>query len=166
MRLLPLLPIVLLVVWMLLLPAAAFSLPDRPPTLIVPAFPQRMAARYTTTHGLPAARVTHIRVEDRTVRAQTEAGAAVFGDGRWAPAPGSVGPDHSFVEPAKLPAGVRVLSAARTPDGRIWVVTDQGLLDERTQRPAARCSALHAAHLLPDEPAAGEQRRRLLLRDD
>jgi hypothetical protein len=71
--------------------------------------------------------VTHIRVEGRTVRAQTDSGAAVFGDGRWAPAPGSVAPDHSFVDASKLPAGVRVLSAARTPDGRIWVVTDQGV---------------------------------------
>jgi hypothetical protein len=35
-------------------------------------------------------------------------------------------PAYDFVDKSKLPTGARVLSAARSADGKIWVVTDKG----------------------------------------
>jgi hypothetical protein len=40
-------------------------------------------------------------------------------------------PTYDFVDRAKLPAGVQVLSAARTPGGTVWVVTDRGAFCSR-----------------------------------
>jgi len=38
---------------------------------------------------------------------------------------------HDFVDKARLPAGARVLSAARATNGTVWVVTDRGALASR-----------------------------------
>src|SRR5262245_28759039 len=38
---------------------------------------------------------------------------------------------HDFVEKAKLPAGAKVLSAAKLGNGKVWVVTDQGAFCSR-----------------------------------
>src|SRR5437762_2201703 len=110
---------------LLLVPGVARSL-DRPSTLVLRAYPQRMADRYTTRDGLPGKRVTGIAADGKAIRAQTEAGPATFADGRWRAGGEALPPTFPFVEAKKLPAGAAVLSAAQGPDGRVWIVTKEG----------------------------------------
>src|SRR5688572_33431940 len=42
------------------------------------------------------------------------------------PAPATPTPAFDFVDRGKLPAGAKVLSAAKAANGRVWVVTDKG----------------------------------------
>jgi hypothetical protein len=113
---------------LLLLPGAALPAPPRPPTLVLTGYAQRMADRYTARDGLPAGRVTRVEIDGTTVRAQTESGLGILAGGRWqaAKAGEALPSPFPFVEPAKLPPGAKLLSAARGPDGRVWVVASTG----------------------------------------
>ncbi|MCS6778069.1 MAG: two-component regulator propeller domain-containing protein [Chloroherpetonaceae bacterium] len=95
-------------------------------TLQAGAFPQRMADRYTTAHGLPGKRVTAIKVDGDAVFVETEGGQAVFENGRWQRLEASRKVDFAAMRLPEPPPGKRVLSVAQGPDKRIWVVTDAG----------------------------------------
>src|SRR5436309_2264185 len=113
---------------LLLLPLV-LPTPARPEgTLQVGTYRQRLSDRYTTANGLPGKRVIFIRVEGNGVRAQTDAGPAVFADGRWRAGPGggAVEPEFPLIDRARLPRGARILSAAQGPDRRLRIVTDAG----------------------------------------
>src|SRR5262245_50077238 len=92
-------------------------------TLQLAPYPQRLSDRYTTASGLPGKRVTFIRVEGRggPVRAQTEAGPAVFSAGSWKKDSGGapVEPLLPPVDRSRLPRGAQLLGAARAADGRV-----------------------------------------------
>src|SRR5436309_1999786 len=103
------LPLALLLLLPVVLPA-----PARPAgTLQVGTYVQRLSDRYTTASGLPGKRVRFIRVEGTRVRAQTEAGPAVFAAGRWRADPGGGAVEAQFppIDQARLPRGARILSA-------------------------------------------------------
>lgn len=124
-------PVTGLLLLLALLPAAAgcplgaAPFPGGP--LVVGAFPQRRADRYQRAHGLPGARVTAVEVVGRRVRVQTDGGPASFSDGRWQPGGPAPADGLALVDRARLPAGERVLGAARGDDGQVWVVTDAGV---------------------------------------
>jgi hypothetical protein len=67
----PLLLIALLALG-LLLPGIAPAVTEKPATLQLTPYPQRMADRYTAKDGLPAGRVTAVQAEGKAVRAQAE----------------------------------------------------------------------------------------------
>src|SRR5947209_73634 len=108
----------------LLLPAVAPARPEGASTLRAGEFRQRLRDRDATASGLPGKRVTFIRVEGKgdRVRAQTDAGPAVFSGGAWKadPGGGAVEPELPPVDRSRLPRGARILSAAQGPDGRLW----------------------------------------------
>jgi hypothetical protein len=56
---------------------------------------------------------------------------------------------YDFVEKAKLPAGAKVLSAARAANGQVWVMTDRGTL-------AARGGAYVPLEIGPRHPEPGQ----------
>jgi hypothetical protein len=91
-------------------------------------FAQRMSERYTTAHGLPGTKVTELRIYGGKIWARTDRGGAVFADGKWRAAaiPEKETPAPAVADPARLPAGAVVKSAARTSDGRVFVITDVG----------------------------------------
>ncbi|HLV79486.1 MAG TPA: hypothetical protein VKT32_04360 [Chthonomonadaceae bacterium] len=99
-----------------------------PATYLLTSYPQKMADRYTARDGLPGKKVIAVVVEGDQVLVETEAGAAAFAGGKWTPLPAGqhVAAPLPPVDTALLPAGAKVLSAAKTPDGRLWVITDRG----------------------------------------
>lgn len=109
---------------------------ETPATYLLSPYPQRMSDRYTTRDGLPGKRATALQIKGDGVLAETEAGAAVLQGGRWKPAEAGqhVSTGGPPVDAAKLPAGAKVLSAAQSPDGRLWIVTDQGAFRSESAR--------------------------------
>jgi hypothetical protein len=116
------------------LPAA--QKPDAPAspfgTTQVPAYPQRMAERFTSKDGLPQGRIDWIRADAGVVIAGVGRNKAFrFAGDRWtqvqAPAPPDPG---SVMLPPGLhdsaPVQVAVRSSVPAPDGSRWIVTESG----------------------------------------
>jgi hypothetical protein len=80
-----------------------------------------MADRYTTRDGLPAGRILKITLDGEQVRAEGETAAAAFRDGKWSPTEQALGGKPRIV------GAQPVLSSSRGPDGRAWVVTEEGV---------------------------------------
>jgi hypothetical protein len=98
-------------------------------TMNVRSFRQRMSDRYGTPDGLPGRRVNSVEVHGAEVWVETDGGPAVFADGQWRTGGLGEGPQHlrPAVDPDRFPERAEVLSAAAGPDGRIWIVTSEGL---------------------------------------
>lgn len=117
----------------LLLPGIAYPAGPRMMGLTVETFPQRMADRYTTRHGLPAGRVEVGRIEKRIV-AMAKDRMLTLEKGRWTrfewkPPISKVTP---YIVPDGLPDGTEVRALAGKLGGTYeWVVTDQGLFQRR-----------------------------------
>lgn len=127
------------------LPALLFAFPSmtlafESPTLVLKPYGQRMSDRYTSRDGLPGARVLSIELAGDEVRVRTDAGAALFSAGKWKSGgagereSGRAGERFPFVDARKLPKGAKVLSAAKGKDGRVWVVTPDGMLRSQGDR--------------------------------
>ena len=89
-------------------------------TLVVQPFPQRMADRYTSRDGLPPGRILKIVVKGEQVVAESEKATAAFQGAKWSPV------DRGTVLLPHLPGAKPVLSWAKAPDGRHWVVDAAG----------------------------------------
>jgi len=93
----------------------------------VGAFPQLVAVRYTTDHGLPAGAVSRIACDGERVFAQVMDKVLVLDGGRWREArPDEHAPAFKAPEEGPGPDGRPILTLAHTRSGETWGTTDRG----------------------------------------
>jgi hypothetical protein len=120
---------------LLLLVQPARTAPPEPAAgLVVGAYSQRRADRWTGKDGLPAGKIHRIEVLGNIVRAYGETGMGSLLEGWWQLSKVEEEDRYGFVNRGRLPKGAKVLSAAQGPDRRVWVVTDQGVFRSEGDR--------------------------------
>ncbi|MCX6377999.1 MAG: hypothetical protein NT023_00755, partial [Armatimonadetes bacterium] len=80
-----------------------------PPAYTVSTFPQRVSDRYTTEQGLPGNVVKFLHHQAGSLYAETNAGLAVFAQGRWKKAVDQTFPQIE-VDAKQLPIGAVIRS--------------------------------------------------------
>lgn len=125
---------VILVSLCLLAPGMARSADPRSGGMVVGSFPQRRADRYTTRDGLPSGKALDVVVEGKAVHVYFQTGGATFENGKWSAYKVNRANPFPFVKYDRLPAGSQVRSAAQGKDGRVWVVTGDGLFHSEGDR--------------------------------
>ena len=95
-------------------------------SLRVGRFPQRMAERWTSKHGLPEGRISTITVGEDRVFAHSERSTSLYAGGRWLTPGTPLTQSNPLAKTGRLPDGAHILAAAKGPNGRLWIVTNRG----------------------------------------